>query len=357
MRIYACIVCCLLLSVSCGSRSKSSLDDGQQVRVADLIRVRSWTLQTDDPNPQPQWAPSGLRILVRSGAGLGVLQEGQPRFYDLTKTGRIGWATWITPSRIIAGPPRLMEMDEERPVEPSMGMTVFEINRQGISHGEDFGNGGYRPRLWNDQIVANVGEVVWLYNSSGTGEEYDFGFEAEPQKGGPGFALQTAPIHDTNYWTDQSKPSDVIIRWKEGAQSTIVRHAVQPRWTVDGGVVVTSLHHAPISGQPWHMGGSDILYVANADTEPQLVMEKGWAAVASPTDKIIACNGPESSIYLVDYSDKQHQPVLFEKGYRNPIWSSDGRHLCAEKISDRSGDPVVLRVWSLKARTVSTVEQ
>lgn len=335
------LVCVLLAGsfiAGCGSPAR-------QAGVKDLQELRSYIIPTTVQDPQAQWNPATYQIVARSLKGVAILDEGSGNQVFLASAeGRESChPCWINQTQFVFGPPTLMvRTADNRQVANTQGLTVVTLG----GGTRTIVNRGYRPRMWNNLIVAQDEERVVTIDQQGVIEDFAPGFFAEPQRSGPGICFLEKPVTEPDLWSgDTKRRGNLIIRWKKGAV-TLVPDAIEPRWTADGGVVATVLRAEPQAGRPWWEGGTDLVHIAGPDAKPVVIAADARAAAPHPFLPICAAvDSANGALLLCDLAGgtRLRKADLGD----HPQWSHDGVRLMAEEPIEE--DPKLKTKQGLKA--------
>ncbi len=195
-------------------------------RVDDFQILRTYGWDTTVAEPQAQWNPETYQVLVRSSGGFALLDEGRGKqqYFSAKDKRETSHPVWISRLQFAFGPHQnVMRTDDGRLVPNSEGLTVVTL--QETSTGKDYAsssrnltNSGSRPKVWQQNLVAQFEDHILVVDPFGTIAEFGPGFNAEPQRHGPGLLWLEHPVFDPDYWSGGSaKLGNMIIRWREGA--------------------------------------------------------------------------------------------------------------------------------------------
>lgn len=311
----------------------------------DLVILRDYELRTGDADPQATWSPSGRWILARSQRSLLVMREGALRRHRLTAGRRAGWATWINNNNVIMGPDEwFIETPDGHIVPPSEGLVVFTFDiTEGLIDEREFGEGGWRPRPWGDDIIVQLRNMIFRYDHRGEGELYDEGFFPVPQRHGESIAIQTTPMIRSDLWTGKKGLGDLLIRWSAG-ENQLVRGLVEAHWMPDGGLLATRLAALPEDVEHWWRVGTDLVEVAGPGAEPRVIHPGGRDGDPHPFLPLVALVGADERVRVVDRAGAGERILC---AGRRPRWSPDGRQLMVETRKEGEG-LATLRIFVFK---------
>ena len=314
-----------------------------------VIRDYGWDTTVDEP--QPAWNPASYQVVVRAAGGFAVLDEGKGRQEYFLGQEHRSYAppVWIDPRRFVVGSPtNVITTKDGRVVPAAQGVQIVTMRTGANADVRELGVVGYRPRPWQDQVVVQVEDKIMIYPPNGKLVEFGPGFYAEPQRQGPGIAWQETPVYDRDHWTARPALSDLVIRWRRGAVTTIPR-AVEPRWTAAGGVIAYQLDQAPpTDGKPWWEGVSCRLVHLKGEGGGLVVIGDDLLhADPHPAWPMLAANDREGRVVLVSLQDGSRR-VLAEAG-SFPQWSADGRRLLIQEtvLAGAQAGRIYLRVYVL----------
>lgn len=318
----------------------------RQVSSKDFVELRDYILPTTIADPQAQWNPASYQIVARAPKGMALLDEGtgKQEFYAAQDSKESCHPWWINQKQFIFGPSVLMVPVADGSMVPStQGLTVVTIG--GVTNA--LTNRGYRPRIWNDIVIAQDENRVIQVNDKGEIRDFAPGFFAEPQRTGPGICWLDKPVTEADYWSgDTKRRGSLIIRWSK-KKTTEIPNAIEPRWTHDGGVVATVLRAEPIAGQPWWSGGTDVVYCAGPEVAPVVIATNARTAAPHPILPVIAAvDSMNGALLLCDLSGN----VRLRKADfgDHPQWSHDGVRLMAEEPSENKPTFRSLHVYVYK---------
>jgi hypothetical protein len=324
-------------------------------RVDDFQVLRTYGFDATVSDPQAQWNPETYQLLVRSGGGFALLDEGRGRqqYFSARDKRETSHPVWISRLQFAFGPHQnVMRTDDGRLVPNSEGLTVVTL--QETSTGKDYAsssrnltNSGSRPKVWQQNLVAQFEDRILVIDPFGTINEFGPGFNAEPQRHGPGMVWLDHPVFDPDYWSGGSaKMGKMVIRWKQDV-TTVLANAVEASWTRDGGVLATVLHHEPLAGQPWWKVGSDVWFIAGPQAKPMLVAAHVHGPVAHPEQALFAAIDNVSGAVVLFSDDGRDRREIAEHG-DHPAWSWDGMRLLVEEAIPAKPDQRYLRVSVLR---------
>lgn len=320
----------------------------------DLSVLREYTLSTTVPDPQAQWNPETYQIVARSLKGVAILDEGtgNQNFLASQDFRESCHPWWVSRTQFVFGPPTLMVTTAEGKAVPnSQGLTVVTLG--GGTH--TITRRGYRPRVWNDHIVAQDEERVMLVDQQGVISEFAPGFFAEPQRHGGGICLLDRPVTEPDLWSGNPvRRGKLVIHWPDRTISQIP-DVIEPRWTADGGVLATRLRAEPETGKPWWQGGTDVVYIAGPKAAPVVVATDARSAAPHPTLPIFAAVENlrnDKGILLLGallLGDLDGRTRLRKADLGDhPQWSHDGVRLMAEEPIPGKPELCALHVYVFK---------
>lgn len=339
LRLLAVLVVLLVLS-ACG-RPPPPPD------ALSILREYGW--EATVPEPQPTWNPTNYQVLMRAAAGFAILDEGQGRqeYFASKEKREYHHPAWIDGQRFVVGPrSNVITTEDGRVVPNTDGIQVFTVRVGRPVEINELGLVGFRPRPWNDRIVAQVDQRIGLYDLNGTMVEFGPGFLAEPQREGEGIAYQETPVFERDHWTAKPVLSNVVVRWQRGKVDTIPR-AVQPQWTAAGGVVAVQLAVAPDQAKDWWQGGTTLVHLPRAGAALKTLGTNLRNPDPHPGWPMVAANDAEGRVILLSLADGS-QRVLADQGER-PRWSADGKRLLVEEVllTGSSAGRTYVRVYVL----------
>ncbi len=318
-----------------------------------ILRVYGW--DTTVPDPQATWNPETYQVLARSSGGFVLLEEGsgKQQYYATKTKHETANPVWISQRQFAFGPKEnVITTTDGRVVPTSEGLSVVTIiesitGKEVPLAPKNLTTYGYRPRVWGHNLVAASEDRLYVVDPFGTIAEFGPGFMPEPQRKGEGIAWQDRPVFETDHWIgSETRRGNLLIRWRKGL-TTSVPNAVEPRWTANGGLLMTVMRGEPLPGQPWWSGGTDIYYQANAKSTPVLVAADARAGAPHPKENVCAAIGRSGAVILCGYDGSfRHQLAVVGEA---PSWSYDGRRLIVEEPVEAHPDSRYLHVYVFKS--------
>lgn len=312
--------------------------------VHDLTELRDYTFQSTVAEPQAQWNPDNYQIIARSIKGFALYEEGAVNpFLSSQEKRESCFPCWINHKQFVFGPQTLMLRTAAGIVPNSQGLTVVTIG----GDTRTISNRGFRPRIWNEVIVAQDQDHIIAFDKDGVVSEFAPGFFAEPQRVGPGICFLDRPVTETDHWSGYpQRRGKLIIRW-DRKTVTEVPNAIEPRWTADGGVVATVLRDEPPANGPWWQGGTDLIYIANDEARPTIIATNVRSAAPHPKEPLVAAVDNRTGALVFCNLLKPELRRYADHG-DHPQWSYDGVRLVAEEPVVGKADQKTLHVYVFK---------
>ncbi len=335
MRLILCLALAAL--AACAPRPTST--------SAEATVVRTVRLPTTVPDPEPAWNPTANRIVVRSANGFAILEEGLRPIYLVAEDRRTtGAPQWLTPDRVVFGPAaNAVRTTDGRIVPTTEGLTAVTVGPKGATDKFTLAPGGYRPRVGDDAVYAQVEDRIRLVSRGNDPVDFAPGFFAEPQRGGPGLAWQEQPVVEEDWWTGRAGTGSLVIRWRPGTADSLPG-LIMPRWTATGGIVATRLAGTPPAGstrQNWYLRiGTDVVHVAKPGAKPLVVVAGGHSPAPHPRFPLLAAVDRDGSLVLADLAGST--PRRLASGARGPLWNHDGTRLLYEEPAADPAEPPIL---------------
>lgn len=329
--------------------------DAPVVEVDDLQVLRTYGWDTTVSDPQPSWNPASYQILARSAGGFVLLDEGRGRqqYFAAKDKRETSHPVWISRMQFAFGPHQnVIHTDDGRLVPNSEGLTI--VNLQETSTGKNFAmssqnltNSGSRPQVWQKDLVAQYEDRLVLIDPFGKISEFGPGFNAVPQRQGPGICWTDHPVFDTDYWSgSEAKLGTMYIRWRPGV-TTEMANGVEASWTADGGVLISVLDREPLAGQPWWKVGCDVWYVSGPTAKPILVAAHVHSPAAHPNQPLFAATDNQTSAAVLCGEDGRISKEIAEHG-EHLAWSYDGLRLLTDDPSPTSKELRYIKVYLLR---------
>ena len=318
------------------------------VGLKEISELREYTWEATVPHPQAQWNPVSYQVVSRSIRGVALFAEGiGKQTFLASQEGRESChPCWINQQQFVFGPSTLMIIAPDgRPVSNNQGLTVVTLGAAGDSR--TITNRGYRPRIWNEFIVAQDEERIITIDQDGVIEDFAPGFFAEPQRTGPGICWLDRPVTESDLWSGNSyQRGKLIIRWKRDVVTEIA-DAIEPRWTSSGGVVATRLLGEPKKGEAWWKAGTELVYIAGPKAKPVVIASNARTAAPHPLQPILAAvDSTNGALLLCDLLGSE--PRRYADHGDHPQWSADGMRLMAEEPVPGKDGMCSLHVYVLK---------
>jgi hypothetical protein len=309
----------------------------------DFQVLRSYGWSTTVADPQATWNPQDYQVLARSAGGFVLLEEGggKQQYFASKTRHETAYPVWVAHRQFAFGPMQnVITTTDGRLVPTSEGLTVVTLletisGKEMPLKPQNLTNQGYRPRVWNDRLVAATEDKIIEVDPFGKITEFGTGFLPEPQRRGPGICWQERPVLEIDHWTGtEGRRGRLFIRWKPGV-TTELANAVEARWTPDGGVIATVMRAEPVAGQPWYSGGTDLYLVTGPKAVPTLVAADARSADPHPLQPLCAAVGKSGALILCGY-DGNFRRQLADQG-DHPAWSHDGLRLMTEEDEGKHG--------------------
>jgi hypothetical protein len=316
------------------------------VSPADIKVLRTFGWESDVPDPEAEWNPQLPVVVARMPHGIQLLREGRDKSESFASTEKKEFhhPAWINANQFVVGPARnITKLDDGQIVPSSEGLVVATVRNRNLDRAS-LSKIGFRPKVWNGRVVAQVANKLVLIDERGKTEEFGEGFYAEPQRDGSGICWQETPVFDIDYWTAKPRLGRLLIRWKPGKVSEIPG-AVAPTWTAGGGVVAIVLSKEPEAGKAWWSQPTTALYLASAKAKPVGIATDVHELAAHPSLPILAAAGNDGRVRIIALDG---QPA-FDLGVGDrPRWNHDGSQLLVEEKVAAKADLRHLRVYVLK---------
>ena len=334
-----------VLAVSaCGTK----LREAQGITPEQVINLRNYKWDLDVAAAEATWHPEKYLILARSAGGVILLREGRGgrRVFTNNDGTEARELQWLDDRHFIFGPdPVLKQAPTGEVLLPNYGLRIGEVDGMELGRTTVLTTSGYRPRIWNDQIVMSEGESLYAVTQSGRKNLIDIGFFPEPQRYGPGIAYQVSPVLHQDYWTSHTGVGELVVQWNK-EQIDVFAGGVQPSWTRNGGLVYTALLQAPKDYQITSVP-RNLMYAAGPEQKPILLAVGGHSAAAHPVEALVAFVDSQQRIAVASY-DGLGSPKIIAANGRNPKWSPDGFRLLVEEDHPELVNTSVVRVYVLQ---------
>jgi hypothetical protein len=352
---YALPVLCSLVALVLPACSESRPPEAPVVQVDDFQVLRTYGWDSTVADPQPSWNPETYQVLARSAGGFVLLDEGRGRqqYFGAKDKRDTAHPVWINRLQFAFGPQQnVIHTDDGRLVPNSEGLTVVSL--QESSSGKDYAmssqnltNSGSSPKVWLKDLVAQYEDRIMLIDPFGKLSEFGPGFNAVPQRQGPGICWTDHPIFDTDYWSgSETKLGKMFIRWKPGI-TTEMPNAVEASWCANGGLLVTVLEHEPLAGQPWWRGGSSVWYIGGPKVAPIQVAAHVHGPAAHPNQALFAATDNLTSAAVLCSQDGRDRHEIFEHG-EHMAWSYDGLRLLSDDPNPTNKDLRYIKIYLMR---------
>ncbi len=278
-----------------------------------------------------EWNPTDYQVLVRAAGGFALLDEGhgQQGYYNSLEKRSMHHAAWINGNEFVFGPAENVVTTADGSIVPHTdGLTVVAIKAGQPVATRQLARVGWRPRPWQDRVVAQVEDRIVVVDSGATMKDFVPGFLPEPQRHGPGICFQQTPVFDQDHWTAKERLGALVVRWQPARISGIPA-AIQPAWTAAGGVVAIQLASEPPAVGPWWSVATTLVHLAGPGAAPVVVASDVHDPAPHPSLPLVAATDRDGRLVLIDLRGRP-QAVLAEIGQR-PRWSADGLRLLAEE--------------------------
>ncbi|MHC5068088.1 MAG: hypothetical protein ACYTF0_05825 [Planctomycetota bacterium] len=334
MKYLLLVVSLLALAGCAGSR-----DPMATVSPYDFRHLRDYAFTFDVEQPQAEWSPRGNLIVGRGVKGVALHIEDVGVQTYTTADGFSPWEPqWLPDASVVFGPQAVPVFDDEgRVVTPAQGLHRAPFLGEALGKPRELTASGYRPRRWNDRLVASLNDTILTFAKDGSNEEvFGEGFFPEPQAAGPGICWQTTPILHDDYWTGIDGVGELVVRWRPGEVS-LLKGGVAARWSADGGVCAVRLAAKAAAGEPWWSAGSAVVYLSEPGAVASVLMFDAHEIEPHPFAPVAAVVSNDGRVHLVDLRNGDAR-VIAEDGAR-PRWNHDGTRLLLQEAhaeADRS---------------------
>ncbi len=323
--------------------------DGPAVRVspADLVEIRTYTLDCPHPDPQPAWNPVDDRIAVRVANGFAIMADGRSRqdFFAAKGAKDRQHPCWLDGDRLVMGSSaNVITLTDGRVVPPSQPLELIELKIDGTVSRSEIDQWGFRPRLWPGKgtVVTQVEDRVRLVDPGKTtgGDDFVDGFYADPEPDGEGLAWTSLPIIEPDRWIGGKGWGSLVVRWSADAVDTIPG-CLQPRWLTNGrGLIATRLKADPPAGGPWWSAGTEVVWIAGHGKAPVVIHPNARDGEPHPVQDLVAVSAAGGGVDVVALSGGAPRRLATQGS--QPSWNHAGdKLLVVEPVLAKGSTTVV----------------